>query len=405
MKITQSNVVMESERAASTLSANQTLVTDRVWVSDSGKTDSEKSDSQAKGEKGAATMTLSASAIKLSEQLQSQRAEFRNWERIKNQPPNGQPAWERRLNRLLHKPAQAPPADTEEDFKIKMMKRLLESMRAWQEGRKPDYEKLEKAERRSFNFQAQSSQSLSFSLNALSLTPSGGTRVIAGGAGHWEEKVTMSAIFTDREVTSFSTAGKVQTADGRTIDFNLNLEMSREFTRTMGMDYTRKTFCVDPLVINLEGNPASFSDQTFFFDLDGDGKEEELAQLAPGSGFLALDKNHDGKINDGSELFGPQSGDGFKDLAAYDEDGNGWIDENDSVFKDLKIWTKDRFGNDRLLALGEAGVGAIYLGYASTEFSLNRAENNETQGIIRSTGIFLKESGEIGTVQHVDWML
>ncbi len=38
------------------------------------------------------------------------------------------------------------------------------------------------------------------------------------------------------------------------------------------------------------------------------------------------------KINDGSELFGTSSGDGFKDLATYDEDENGWIDENDSIF-------------------------------------------------------------------------
>ena len=203
-------------------------------------------------------------------------------------------------------------------------------------------------------------------------------------------------------MTTFSTVGQVQTADGRNIDFNLNLEMSREFTREFGMEYTRKTFCVDPLVINLEGSPASFSDQTFFFDLDANGTEEEIAMLSSGSGFLALDKNGDGKVNNGTELFGPKSGDGFADLAAHDEDGNGWIDENDSVFKDLKIWTKDSDGRDRLVAIGKAGVGAIYLGKASTEFSLNKAENNENQGIIRSTGIFLKESGEAGTIQHVD---
>ena len=136
--------------------------------------------------------------------------------------------------------------------------------------------------------------------------------------------------------------------------------------------------------------------------MDADGTEEEIASLSAGSGFLALDKNDDGIINNGKELFGPQSGDGFADLAAYDEDSNGWIDESDSVFKDLKIWTKDENGGNRLIAIGKAGVGAIYLGHTATEFSLNKEITNETQGIVRSTGIFLKESGETGTIQHVD---
>ena len=67
-------------------------------------------------------------------------------------------------------------------------------------------------------------------------------------------------------------------------------------------------------------------------------------------------------INDGNELFGTKSGDGFKDLAKYDKDRNGWIDEADDIFDDLRIWTKDEQGNDKLLTLKEAGVGAIYLG-------------------------------------------
>ena len=136
--------------------------------------------------------------------------------------------------------------------------------------------------------------------------------------------------------------------------------------------------------------------------MDSDGKAEELSSLTGGSGFLALDLNNDGVINDGSELFGTKSGDGFKDLAAYDKDGNGWIDENDEVFKHLKVWTKNADGSDRLIAIADAGVGAIYLGNASTEFSVNTLDTNRTQGIVRSTGIFLKESGEVGTIQHVD---
>ena len=104
---------------------------------------------------------------------------------------------------------------------------------------------------------------------------------------------------------------------------------------------------------------------------------------------------------DGRELFGPGSGNGFEELAAYDEDGNGWIDENDVIFNSLKIWCKDENGNDRLYSLAEKGVGAICLQNVSTDFSLKNAKN-ETNGIIRNTGIFLYENGAAGTIQHVD---
>ena len=49
------------------------------------------------------------------------------------------------------------------------------------------------------------------------------------------------------------------------------------------------------------------------FDVDSDGQADKGVDAAAGSGFLALDKNSDGKVNNGSELFGAQSGNGFAD--------------------------------------------------------------------------------------------
>ena len=128
----------------------------------------------------------------------------------------------------------------------------------------------------------------------------------------------------EKEDTDFSAGGVVRTADGRTIEFNINVQMSRSFQAYYGEQFQRvERQLVDPLVINLDGNVAEVKDQTFFFDLDADGVEEEISMLGSGSGYLALDKNGDGIINDGSELFGTKSGNGFADLAAYDSDGNG----------------------------------------------------------------------------------
>lgn len=215
--------------------------------------------------------------------------------------------------------------------------------------------------------------------------------------------VTNQYYHSESEATSFSTAGIVKTADGRKISFGLNLKMSRSFTEYYEERHDIGVLkCTDPLVINLNGNIAGLSDQTFFFDLDGDGEKEEISSLQSGSGYLALDLNEDGVINDGGELFGTKTGNGFADLAKYDQDGDGWIDEDDEVWNKLLIWTKDENGKDKLYHLSEAGVGAICLQNASTEFSLNSVKDNHTNGVIRNTGIFLYENGGVGTVQHLD---
>lgn len=406
MKITQSAVAMASEREASrTYDLSITATGDRFWVN--GTT------SQASKEKEAAAFlgwSSQPASLELSEEAKAQEASQKtkdgsHWKKDKDKPfPEREGQKTGLIDELTGQAKKQPDWETEESFKLKMMRQLFESLRGIKGNKRPNYMGWGKKTQQAFGFSVQSWQQASVSMEAASIKASAGSRGTTAkvGAGHWEERVTMSKIFTDREVTSFSTMGTVETADGRSINFNLNLEMSREFTQSVGVEYARKTFCIDPLVINLEGNPASFSDQTFFFDLDSDGKAEELSSLAGGSGFLALDLNYDGVINDGSELFGTKSGDGFKDLAAYDKDGNGWIDENDEVFRRLKVWTKNADGSDRLIAIADAGVGAIYLGHAATEFSVNTLDTNQTQGIVRSTGVFLKESGGVGTIQHVD---
>lgn len=224
----------------------------------------------------------------------------------------------------------------------------------------------------------------------------------SAGSTQWVKTTVKSAFVCEAEYTAYRAAGVARTADGREISFGVTVEMSRAFCQKYESLVQEPYICTDPLVINLDAGAASVTDQKFLFDLDADGKEEMISFAGQGSGFLALDKNGDGKINDGSELFGTKSGNGFADLAKYDRDGNGWIDEGDDVFDSLKIWTKDEAGRDRLIGLKEAGVGAIYLGYTDTQFSLNNRETNQTNAVIRSTGIYLRENGGMGTVQHVD---
>lgn len=206
----------------------------------------------------------------------------------------------------------------------------------------------------------------------------------------------------EEENVSFSSRGTVTTSDGRTIDFNVQCDMSSRFEQYYEEETSLVGSMCDPLVLNFTGNVADLSDQHFTFDLDCDGEEESISMLAEGNGFLALDSNNDGIINDGSELFGTSSGDGFKDLAAYDYDHNGWIDENDSIFDKLKIWCKTVSGEDKLMTLKESGVGAIYLNNAQTDFTLRNSLSGQVNGAIKKTGIFLYENAMAGTIVHMD---
>lgn len=209
--------------------------------------------------------------------------------------------------------------------------------------------------------------------------------------------------YQESESVSFSAIGTIETQDGKSIEFSVKLNLSREFRLETNLsikagDPEKK---VDPLVINFDGNAAELSQTRFEFDIDANGTTEQIATLRPGSGFLALDKNQDGVINNGSELFGPNSGNGFAELAKYDSDNNGFIDEADPIYNSLRIWQRHEDGSQQLIALGDKNIGAIYLGHATTPFQLRTADN-KSLGEIADTGVYLTENGKIGTIQQIN---
>ncbi len=226
------------------------------------------------------------------------------------------------------------------------------------------------------------------------------------GGERWGIQADIYHSFREQEKTSFQARGVVTTADGREIAIDVELRMARRWAeehvvsvQLEGEDPTQRM--VDPLVINLSGDAAALTSTRFSFDLDVDGQVDQIAMLAPGSAYLALDRNQDGEINDGSELFGPTTGHGFHELAQHDSDANGWIDAGDSIFERLRLWSQRSDGSSRLVGLGSAGVGAIYLGHIQTAFQLNDSQN-QALGQVTDSGVFLHEDGRVGTVQDLD---
>ncbi|MBL0208308.1 MAG: VCBS repeat-containing protein [Propionivibrio sp.] len=209
--------------------------------------------------------------------------------------------------------------------------------------------------------------------------------------------------YTDTEQTLFQATGVIRASDGKEVSFSISLTMARNYHEESNVSIregdARKK--MDPLVLNFSGSAAQLTSRRFKFDLDSDGRPEEMNFVTENSGFLAFDRNGDGKINNGSELFGAKSGNGFAELSALDTDHNGWIDENDKAFSQLSIWRKDASGKDILASLKQANIGALSLTSVESPFEL-KSSDNTLQGQVRSSGMFLQEDGKTGTMQQID---
>ncbi|MBI9011888.1 MAG: hypothetical protein JEZ08_06615 [Clostridiales bacterium] len=203
----------------------------------------------------------------------------------------------------------------------------------------------------------------------------------------------------EKESMKFSSRGVVKTEDGKTIDFEYNMKMSREMYETNEAMLQVGNFH-DPLVLNFNGQGIDFGDQKIKIDLDLDGVVDEFNFLSRGSGFLALDNNSNGIVDDGTELFGPRTDSGFGELRTFDLDNNSWIDENDDIFGSLKIWTVGEDGEQTLIGLKEAGVGAIYLGDVTSKYTIKHGDSDMAK--ISGSSIYLKESGEANVIHEVD---
>lgn len=214
-------------------------------------------------------------------------------------------------------------------------------------------------------------------------------------AGQPQFGASFDAVHTrvEQEGYAFRATGLVELADGRKIALDVSAAQVRQTVETsevhLRVGAAKKQ---DPLVVNLAASTATLSNQKVDFDLNGDGKTERISTLGPGSVFLALDRNGNSAIDDGRELFGPSSGNSFGELSALDADKNGWIDELDESFSALLLFRPE---TGMTQSLAEAGIGALSTASAQTRFGLEGGE-------VARTGLYLREDGGAGTLQHLD---
>ncbi|MFH0783337.1 MAG: calcium-binding protein, partial [Pseudomonadota bacterium] len=164
-----------------------------------------------------------------------------------------------------------------------------------------------------------------------------------------------------------------------------------------------------PLILDLDndGIETTAVKAGTYFDHGGDGFAEQTGWVGQDDGLLVMDRNGNGQIDTGAELFGnntllangTKAANGFAALAELDTNHDGTVDAQDAAFAGLRVW-KDSNGDgisatNELLSLAEAGVQAIATGYTTS--TLVDADGNAH----KQTGGFTRTDGGSATVSDV----
>ena len=176
---------------------------------------------------------------------------------------------------------------------------------------------------------------------------------------------------------AFGTSGTTgtQAANGAQLQvsqFSMQLEFEFEYTEVTAIQGAVQES--DPIVLDLDGDGIELTNYAngAQFDIEGSGNQVTTAFVTGGDAFLAIDRNGNGTIDSGRELFGDQNGaaNGFEELRKLDSNGDGRINAADQDFDQLLLWRDDGDGvteEGELISLEQAGVDEIQLGYRNVD--------------------------------------
>ncbi|MBI4665983.1 MAG: hypothetical protein HY751_06195 [Nitrospinae bacterium] len=211
---------------------------------------------------------------------------------------------------------------------------------------------------------------------------------VAGNAGQDEASNGASS--------ATATSGNGQSA------FTVTVEGRTETLVEVSVSVQQEQQQTDPLALDLNGDgfETTGAQNGLSFDINGDGVADKTSFVKGDDAFIAYDKNGNGVIDSGKELFGDQNGaaNGYEELARYDQNHDGWIDSADAIYKDL-VLIKNRggqtFNASSAETLGQAGVAAIKVGYGSSSAFTTGGD------AIAQTGAFVRADGSTGQTADI----
>ncbi|WDE04300.1 hypothetical protein SG34_023620 [Thalassomonas viridans] len=221
------------------------------------------------------------------------------------------------------------------------------------------------------------------------------------------EQVQVEEWFTRQQSLSYQMQGEFL-LDDKQLSLNYEFNISSESTRYRRFA-ARAANLQDPLLVQFGSQSLGHIEGGQEFDINGDNSLDTLPVFSGDVGYLVFDKNANGRADDGSELFGPATGNGFNELAAFDSNQNGFIDKEDEHFEQLYLWqpgTAGENGEDpgsqpSWLSLDEAGIMAINLSAIATPYTFYD-ENDRVQAQMRQSSFAIGENGRGYGVHQVD---
>ncbi|MCC6486573.1 MAG: hypothetical protein IT364_03670 [Candidatus Hydrogenedentes bacterium] len=173
--------------------------------------------------------------------------------------------------------------------------------------------------------------------------------------------------------TGSAGTGSTQQVQTQAFSYNLQLEFSFESTEVVQITQGQVQQS-DPITFDLDGDGVELTNYAAGarFDILGNGQQANTAFVTGGDAFLALDRNGNGTIDSGKELFGDQRGaqNGFEELRKLDGNGDGVIDARDEAFTRLRLFKDNGNGvteAGELLSLADAGIASISLAYRDVD--------------------------------------
>ncbi|MGL1958229.1 MAG: hypothetical protein OCD00_13025 [Colwellia sp.] len=164
----------------------------------------------------------------------------------------------------------------------------------------------------------------------------------------------------------------------------------------------------DPLLVQFGQKSMGNITGEHNFAINEDNTLDKLPIFSGDVGYLVFDKNNNQQADNGSELFGPKTGQGFNELAQLDSNGNGFIDEGDMHFDQLAIWQPSDHLNSpansestQWLSLKEAGIEAINLSSIATPYNFYN-QSGETQAQLTRSGFAINSDGQAMGVHQID---
>jgi hypothetical protein len=161
---------------------------------------------------------------------------------------------------------------------------------------------------------------------------------------------------------------------------------------------------VDPLVLDLDGDGVETSgvEAGVFFDIEANGEIALVSFVQGEDALLALDRNGNGVIDDGSELFGTQHGakNGFEELKKFDDNHDGVINAQDAVFSQLGGLRRNAAGLE-FVSLSRLGVREISTAYRERREALPTGDDILQNGAFRYSNGALGRAFDVGLSRRV----